>query len=568
MLKSLSIKNYAIIKSVEIDFAEGFNIITGETGSGKSIIIDALLLLLGERASADIIRKNENKAIIEAVFNIQNIANIDEILDQAGIDIFPDLIIRREISHKGSRNFINDSPVSLNILKQIGYLLIDFHGQHDNQTLLNPLQHIELLDLFADYGDLLNSYKNQYDELNKTIKNLNNLIVREKELKHNLKYIKIQYDEIIKVNPVENEDITILNELKIIENSELLFNLTNEIYSILYQEDNSVFNSIAVAQKTLENLKEIDHSFSEYFKEIDSAATIIKEIASFSKDYNNRIEYSFEQVEILRNRIFELNVLMKKFGSLNEIIILKEKFESEISASENYEDEIEELLNLIGKIKATLKIDALKLSEFRKSTANKMSDRITDILNNLGINYPQFEVKIFKNIIKSENIKTFQNDIDIIEFENNGIDLVEFYFSANQGEETKPLSQVASGGEISRLMLSMKSILATKVKFPTLVFDEIDTGISGRIAQKTGLAMKKLADNHQIIAITHLPQIAALGSLNIVIEKIEEDGNTYTEAKVLNNTEKLEEIAKMLSGSTISESSIDSARELINYTNE
>ncbi len=565
MLKSLSIKNFAIIKSVEIDFSAGFNIITGETGSGKSIVIDALLLLLGERASVDVIRQDESKAVVEAVFDISKISEVKPILEDAGVEYFSELIIRREISARGSRNFLNDTPVQLNSLKQIGSFLIDFHGQHDNQILLNPIQHIELLDLFGDFAELKEKYNTEYRNLTSNINSLNNLVRKEKELKQNLKYVKIQLDEINKINPIENEDELIQNELKIIENSELLHNSTNEIYHILYGSDSSVFNSIANAQKILSNLKDVDSSFSTYYNEIKSAATIIKEISSYSKDYNNKIDFSPEKVEELRARAFQLNTLKKKYGTIDDIMKLKNSLQNELNSIENYDFEIETLNKNISEIKQNLIVIATQLSEIRKEKSVEMSNHICNLLTNLGINYPNFEVRFSRIIADSDNLKAVKMDNKLVEFGVNGIDEIEFYFSANQGEIARPLSQVASGGEISRLMLSMKTILATKTNFPTLVFDEIDTGISGRIAQKTGLAMKALSQSHQLISITHLPQIAALGDLNLVIEKKENEGKTYAIAKILNQEEKLNEIAKMLSGELITESSIDSARELINH---
>ncbi len=565
MLKFLSIKNFAIIENVEIDFSAGFNVITGETGSGKSILIDALLLLLGERASLDIIRPPASKAVLEASFETNNNEKIKEILDENEIEFFDEILIRREISAKGSRNFINDSAVSLNVLKNIGNMLIDFHGQHDNQILLNPEKHIELLDLFGSYDDITKDYKQVYSELNTTISQLQNLIKKEKELKQNLKFLKFQFDEIMKVNPIENEDELIENELNIIENSELLHNSTAEIYENLYNSDNSAFNLLANIQKSLGNLNEIDNSFSGYVEELKSAITVVKEIASFAKTYNDKIDFSPERIDELRNRIFLINTLKKKYGSIQEILALKSKLTIELDSIENFDYEIEQLNVKINQLKKELKIIALNLSNVRKEKAIILSEQIKKLLMNLGINYPNFYADFKFNEVNENSLKVIEIDGRKTEFASNGIDTVEFYFSANQGESPKPLSLVASGGEISRLMLSMKTILADKTDFPTLIFDEIDTGISGRIAQKTGIAMKNLAMNHQIIAITHLPQIAALGNLNIVVNKIEQAGKTYTNAKILTVDEKLMEIAKMLSGESISDSAVESAKELINF---
>ena len=565
MLKSLSIKNFAIIENVEVNFSEGFNVITGETGSGKSILIDALLLLLGERASLDIIRQPANKAILEAIFEMENNLQIKEIFEENEIDFAEEIIIRREISAKGSRNFINDCSVSLNILKSIGNLLIDFHGQHDNQILLNSSQHIEILDLFGDYNKIIANYKQGYAELSATISQLQNLIKKEKDLKQNLKFLKLQFDEINKVNPFENEDEIIENELNIIENSELLHNLTDEIYENLYNSDSSVFNALANIYKPLNQLNEIDPSFANYLEELNSAITIVREIASFSKTYNDKIDFSPEKIEELRTRIFALNSLKKKYGTLDEIIKLKEKLSIELNSIENFDYEIEQLHKKINTQKNDLKIIAVELSELRKNKAKELSDEIKKHLMNLGINYPNFYANFSLKETGDNSLKQIEINNQKTEFGNDGIDNVEFYFSANQGESPKQLSLVASGGEISRLMLTLKTILADKTDFPTLIFDEIDTGISGRIAQKTGIAMKNLATNYQIIAITHLPQIAALANWNIVVNKIEQDGKTFANAKSLSQDEKLIEIAKMLSGELISDNAIESAKELINF---
>src|SRR3989339_751270 len=456
MLKSLLIKNFALIDSLEIEFSRGLNIITGETGAGKSVIVEALLMALGERASADLIREGEKKAVIEGVFNLPNKSSINILLEENQIDLNDELLIRRELSDKGnSRCFINDSPVNLALLKKIGDMLVDFHGQHDHQLLLNRETHIILLDLVADIENIKDEYLILFNSLNENIHHLRELRKNESLLKTKEESLRFELNEIEKINPKPDEE------------------------NLLEQE-------------------------------------------------------------------------------LNLII--------------NFDDEINELEKVIINLKKQAGEKASKLSEMRKNTSLKLDKSVVQTLKTVGIENSVFRTVISNTELENDSSTSLrETEVSVITngkayiAKPDGIDDVEFFISTNKGETPKPLANIASGGEISRVMLALKSIVADSDKLPILVFDEIDIGISGRIAQKVGTTMKELSSNHQIIAITHLPQIAALGDRNIRVEKSTKQGRTLINCKLISEKEKVEEIAKLLSGEKITDTSLKTASELINF---
>ena len=566
MIKNLYIKDFALIESVSLDFAAGLNVIIGETGSGKSMIIDALIIAFGGRASSDLVRNGATKSIIELHLEANN-SRINSVLTENEIEIYEDnLIIRREISVKsGTRNFINDTPVTLALIKQVGDLFIDFHGQHDHQSLLNSANHADIVDKSAGLDSLLSEYNIQYSDLKEKISIFKNLISKERKLRDKAEIQKFRLEEINKVNPLENEDEILESELKLHENSETLHSLSAELYSLLYNTDESAWNLMNKSSVILRQLSDIDSSFSDYIKELESAIISIKEIAMFSNSYNSSIEFNPERIEEIRLRLLQLRGLQKKFGSISEIIKLREEIQSELHLVENFDEEKSKLEKEIELLKNQVFSIALKIEERRLEYSQEFSNSIVKSLSALGINNSTFEVSVSRQ--KSDSLLIHdlkvKNNGEIFELMANGINQIEFFISTNLGESVKPLKQVASGGEVSRIMLSIKNILADKDNIACLVFDEIDTGVSGRIAQMVGQSMNNLAKYHQIIAISHLPQIAAASTQIVLVEKFENDNKTISQAKLLHDDEKIVEIAKMMSGSQISEASIKNAVELI-----
>lgn len=567
MIKSLLVKDFALITESYINFDKGLNVILGETGSGKSMLIDALSAVFGERVSAMIVRNGAVKSVIEVEISITNDEIID-ILKQNEIELFDDhMIIRREISAKsGSRNFVNDTPVNMNILKQIGEKFIDFHGQHEHQSLLNSTFHAEIFDKSAKINDLIEQYSQLYYNLKNNVEELNTLINSEKILREKYEYSRFKLEEILKVNPVENEDLNLENELNILENSEILYTLSNQLYHELYDDENSIFNKLSLSLKTISKLTQIDTSFDEYFKELESALIIMREVSSFTNDYYSNIEFNPEKIEQIRLRLLQIKSLQKKYGSVGDIIKLKEQLQSELILIDKFEENKNKLINEINELKRAIFEKALIIEQKRVEYSKEFSGNIVESLNNLGINNATFEVKVERNIADFNDTTDFSYNYNGTNYSilRNGINNIEFFISTNLGESPKPLQSVASGGEVSRIMLSIKNILADKDNISCLVFDEIDTGVSGRIAQMVGKSMSELSKYHQIISISHLPQIAAYADMCILVEKIENADSTTSSSKVLNEEEKIHEIAKLISGSKVSDESLRSAELLIN----
>jgi len=567
MLKSLLIKDYALIENIEIQFGKGLNIITGETGAGKSILIDAMGLLLGERASVDVIRKGAEKSIVEGIFEITGNKKVKNILKEYEIEDGDELIIRREISIKGTnRCFINDTPVTLNVIKEIGDLLVDLHGQHEHQSLLKTENHIEMLDEFADIDQHLAEYKENINILHQLQRELKELLERETLLKEKKDLYEFQIKEIDSVAPGIEEEEELENELKVLENYEKLLSMSNEIYEQLYESENSIQDQLSAVKNKLNELSKIDKSFIEKVNELQTAIVIINEISSYLRDYKNRIDVDPSHIEKIRERLRAFNLLKKKYGgTIKSVLEHREKIGREVELAENFTDRIKELENEISDLRKVCGDIAKSISEKRKIIAKDVKKEVEGVLKNLGISDPTFEVKFTNELSETENFILVDNNK--YKYNDRGYDYVEFYISTNAGEDVKPLIKVASGGEISRIMLALKSVLAKSDKLPILIFDEIDTGVSGRIAQKVGKALKSLASFHQIIAITHLPQIAGLSDLHFVVEKKKSGDRVVSSIRLLNEKEKVREVARLISGEKITEAALTGAKELISQKN-
>ncbi len=565
MLKSLEIKDYALIDHINVEFGKGLNIITGETGAGKSILIDAMSLLLGERASTEVVRKGAQKSFVEGIFDVELNKKVKSLLEENEIEFQSELIIRREISLKGSnRCFVNDSPVSLNIIKELGDLLVDLHGQHEHQSLLQTETHIEFLDEFANNHKLLEDYKIVYKELIIKQNELRELKSKEESLKEKKEIYGFQINEIDNINPLPDEDEMISNELNILENSEKLLELTDDVYNKLYDGEPSVIDLLGETKHKLNLLANIDKSFLESEGECDSALAVVNELANSLRNYKSRIDVDPKEIENKRERLGSLNLLKKKYGgSIAKIIEHREKIGNEFELADNFSAAINNLIKDINGLRKSAGEAAEKLSGSRKKYAAKVESEVKKVLAQLGIPDAIFKVNIEQNESdKNDNHSAIVKNKSYICTET-GIDEVEFYISTNAGEDVKPLTKVASGGEVSRIMLSLKTILAKSDKLPLLIFDEIDTGVSGRIAQKVGAALKDLASFHQIISITHLPQIAGMADNHFAVEKKQVDNRAVSSIKKLSNDERVNEVAKLISGEELSKASIESAKQLI-----
>jgi DNA repair protein RecN (Recombination protein N) len=564
MLKSLEIKDYALIDHITVEFEKGLNIITGETGAGKSILIDAMSLLLGERASSEVVRKGAQKSYVEGTFNVEKNKKLKILLENNEIELQPELIIRREISLKGSnRCFVNDSPVPLNTIKEIGDLLVDLHGQHEHQSLLRAETHITFLDEFAGNQNLLDKYKSIYKDLNKKQNELNELKSKEQSLKEKREVYSFQIKEIDNINPQKDEDETIINELNILENSEKLMQLSDEVYEMLYDSENSVIDTLGNIKHKLNQLSMIDKLFFESEGECESALAVLKELANSIRTYKTKIDVNPGEIENKRERLGAINLLKKKYGgSISKIIEFRERIGKELELADNFSFAINNIEKDILLLRKSAGESADLLSNERKKQALKIEIEVKKVLAQLGIPDTIFKVKMIQTESDSENYLIIKNKkYNLNEL---GIDTVEFYISTNTGEDIKPLIKVASGGEVSRIMLALKTILAKSDKLPLLIFDEIDTGVSGRIAQKVGTALKNLAAFHQIICITHLPQIAGMAEHHYKVEKKQVDNRVVSNIVKLTKDERITEIAKLISGDQVSKASFETAKQLLN----
>ena len=567
MIKSLQVKDYALIEHVNVEFGPGLNIITGETGAGKSILIDAMSLLLGERASTEVIRKDAAKSVVEGIFDVELNTKVKKILEQNDIEFSPELIVRREISLKGSnRCFINDSPVSLSLIKDVGNLLVDLHGQHEHQSLLRTETHIEFLDEYGNFEGLLEEYSGLYRQLSKLTLELNSLKEQETILKEKKEIYAYQIKEIDNITPENGEEEKLSEELNILENYEKLLELTSSVYESIYDSENSVNDQLGKIQNEIKELCSIDKSFSDVSSEIDYALTLTNDISKFIRDYKSRVDIDPQHLGEIRDRLGALNLLKKKYGgSIKAVLCHREKIGREFDFAENYSENILNLEAQIYELRKKTGAAAETISKKRKEIAKKIQKDVKETLGFLGIPDSEFIVQIneapanetFGNYI-IVNGKSFKADYS-------GYDEVEFFISTNRGEDLKQLVKVASGGEVSRIMLALKTILAKNDKLPLLIFDEIDTGVSGRIAQKVGQALKSLARYHQIISITHLPQIAALADHHYSVEKKLNEERVVSSISKLKDDERVKEIAKLMSGEKITEASLNGAKELMGF---
>lgn len=566
MLKTLLIKDYALIENIEVNFGRGLNIITGETGAGKSILIDAMGLLLGERASTEVVRKGSEKSIVEGIFDSTGNKKVKKLCDENEIDFNDDLIVRREISLRGTnRCFINDTPVTLNLIKEIGDLLVDLHGQHEHQSLLREETHIEMLDSFANLENELDEYRKLFHLLHLLQKELKELREKENLLKEKRELYQFQIKEIDEVNPVEGEDEKLEQELNVLENSEKILLLANEIYGLLYDDENSIQDQLGFIKNKIAELAKIDKSFVEVMNSFESSIALIKDVSTFTRSYKESVDLEPERLEEIRERIGSINLLKKKYGgSIKSILDHREKIGNEFDLAENFTSRISALIKQIDEARENCGVKAKDLSQKRKSASKKIEKEIKEVLKNLGITDGQFRVKIQNEVSEHGSDSFISVDGKNYKANLSGFDEVEFFISTNLGEDPKPLVKVASGGEISRIMLALKSILAKTDRLPILIFDEIDTGVSGRIAQKVGQALKDLAKVSQIIAITHLPQIAALADIHFAVEKKKMGDRIVSSISKLEGERQIEEVAKLMSGEIITDASMSSARELMN----
>jgi len=546
MIEYLLIRNLAIIKELEVRFHSGLNVFTGETGAGKSIIVDAIEILFGiggKRTFTNIIREGENKCDITARFIVPKSKEIMEILNSCGIEYDEEegLILRREISIEGrGRCFINAIQVPLSVLQQLGNNLVEIHGQHEHQKLLYPQEQLDIVDRYGDVMQLLEEYKEVYREYLHLNAQLNNLLLLEKERLSKIDLYKFQIDEIEGANLKMNEDVEIENEYLRLCNVEKLSTLVNEVYAYLYNNDNSIYQLIKKVKKLMEAISAIDASQTKTAEKIDNVIYEIDDLINNVREYNKSLEFSPERLESVAERREVIKKLKKKYGStIQEILGYREKIKSELDFLLNSEENIERIEKEKNTIYQKLKKLAEKLTEARKSVAKKLKVEVESELRELGFAKVSFYPEVSERYDAEGNVILTDK----------GKDYIEFKVEMNPGEGVKPLKEIASGGELSRVMLALKSILAKVDSIPILIFDEIDAGIGGSMGRVVGEKLYKLSKRHQVICVTHLPQIAGYGDNHVYVKKETIDGRTYAQVEILYAKEaRVKELVRMLGG--------------------
>ena len=561
MLNLLKIKNIALIDELQLEFAKGLNLLTGETGSGKSIIVDSLGALTGERVSSDLIKEGEQNAQIEGLFNVFSNENLQEIFDESGIELENtkefDLIVRRELATNGrNRIFVNNQLVTQAFLKKIGAFLVDIHGQGEQATLFNPATHLEMLDEYANLQNLRKSVAGKYRELANIQREIENLRADEAQKLQLLDILQFQVDEIKKVNPKIGEDDALEEEKRRLNNVEKLSTLSDEAYLLLYENEEAAISTLGKATQRITELAEYESSFREYTESLQTAQAVLEDLAFSVRDFRGSLEFSPERLEEIENRLAEIARLKRKYGgSVESVLEHFAESEERLKNIETAELREKELNKNLQKAREEYVIIASELHEKRIKAARKFEKEIEANLKQVSLEKARFEVQIDAPKVEDEDaVKSFTSK---------GFDKIEFYFSANPGESVKPIAKVASGGEASRLMLILKTTAKLSEYEKAMVFDEIDTGIGGRVAEAVGLKLKKLAKTQQVLCVTHQPQVASLADQHFLVEKETVKNRTKIGVKELSEAEKVEEIARMLTGKEITATARQHAKEML-----
>jgi DNA repair protein RecN (Recombination protein N) len=548
VLTLLRIKNLALVEELEWQIGPGFVAVTGETGAGKSIIIGALQLLLGERADKSLIRTGADVCTVEAVFSGNGLQKLNPQLVEAGIEACEsDLILKRTLSTTGTnRQFINGSPTTLSILKNLGDELVDLHGPHDHQSLLSPDRQLSLLDSFARVEERLAEYRNHYRQLQALIAEHSALNTAETARERELDLLRHQINEIKSANLVADEEGEIEKRYKLASNSKRLIELASATANKLSEADDSVLSQLAETQRLLRELEKIDNSIAQFSAAHAASVVELSEIARTLSSYTEKLDLDPEQLAALEQRVSLFETLKRKYGgSIVEVVAFGERAAERMQNIEGRDAELERLVKEIENVRAQMNRAGEALRKLRTKAAPKLSENIRRNLRDLGFRQSEFEARLTA----------------LDQPRPRGFDAVELIFSPNPGEPLKPLRAIASSGEISRLMLAIKSALAAHDEIPLLVFDEIDTNVGGEIAHAVGGKMQTLGRDHQVICITHLPQVAATASSHFVVTKDVAHGRTFSNLREVSGKSRQEEIARMLGGK--SESALKLAASLL-----
>lgn len=557
MLSLLKIKNIALIDELEIEFASGLNLLTGETGSGKSIIVDSLGALTGERVSSDLIKEGTNQAQIEGLFTVRADADLHEMFYESGIELDDsnetDLIVRRELALSGkNRIFVNNQLVTQAFLRKIGAFLVDIHGQGEQATLFNASTHLEMLDEFAGTTNLGETVAAKYKKMASVKREIESLREDEAQKLQLLDILQFQVDEIGKANLQTGEDEALEEEKKRLNNVEKLSSLSEESYLLLYENEEATVTTLEKVVRRITELSEYESKFSEYHESLANAQAVLEDLAFAVRDFRGSLEFSPERLAEIEDRLAEISRLKRKYGGTIETVLTH--FAESSERLRNIETADLREAELRKELKAARE-DYLKtasqLHEKREKSAKKLEKEIETNLKAVSLEKARFEVRLSGD------------QTDDKAFTAKGFDKVEFYFSANPGESVKPIGKVASGGELSRLMLILNTTTKLSEASKTMVFDEIDTGIGGRVAEAVGLKLKELARTQQVLCVTHQPQVASLADHHFLVQKETVKNRTQIRLKELGEPEQVEEIARMLAGEKITDTARQHAREML-----
>ncbi|PLT29142.1 DNA repair protein RecN [Peribacillus deserti] len=564
MLAELSIKNFAIIESLTVSFEKGLTVLTGETGAGKSIIIDAINLLIGGRGSSEFVRHGEDKAELEGLFQIESNHAIVAKAAEFGIDVSDGMaVLRRDISSSGkSVCRVNGKLVTIAVLREIGGTLVDIHSQHEHQELMDADLHLPLLDHFGgkDISSALHEYQQLYKRYETAAKQLKSLSQDEQKMAHRLDLIQFQYDEISKAELKLNEDEELSEEKQRISNFERIHEALQSSYHSLGGEQKGL-DWIGVAMNQLEEAASLDPALSEVSEQVANSFYILEDAISSIRNQLDSLEFDPERLDFIEGRLNEINGLKRKYGkTVEDILEYSAAIEEEIETLLNRETHIAKIETELSSIRKDLVVEAKNLSLLRQKYAKKLTDQIHKELKDLYMEKTVFEVHFHQTAVEHGDMTE--------KIHRSGFDIVEFFISTNPGEPLKPLNKIASGGELSRIILALKNIFSEHQGITSIIFDEVDTGVSGRVAQSMAEKIYKVSVGSQVLCISHLPQVAAMADTHLFISKQTVNGRTKTKVHPLDENEKIKEIGRMISGVEITELTKEHARELIQLANQ
>jgi len=564
MLSLLKIKNIALIDELELEFGHGLNLLTGETGSGKSIIVDSLGALTGERVSSDLIKEGQDAARIEGLFSVDADQALKTVLDEGGFDLDEadeiELIVRRDLSQSGkNRIFVNGQLVTQNFLKKLGAYLVDIHGQGEQAALFDVPIHLEMLDDYSKTRDLRKLVADAHHRWAVTKTELGMLEKNEAEKLQLLDILKFQVDEIKKAGLRPGEDEELEEEKRRLNNVEKLSALSEDAYSLLYENEESTVATLEKAARKVEELGEYESRFRDYQESVTTAQAVLEDLAIAVRDFRGHLEFSPERLEEIESRLAEISRLKRKYGdTIHAVLTHLSDCEQRLENLETAEFREEELQKKLTQLRAEYIKGANDLHQRRVAAAAKFEKEVETNLKAVALEKARFKVNI------DAPSEADLNDPNFVQgFTAKGFDRVEFYFSANPGESPKPLAKIASGGEASRLMLILKTTAKPKGGEKSAVFDEIDVGIGGRVAEAVGIKLKELSRTQQVLCVTHQPQIASLADNHFVVSKTVQKNKTTITVAELDAAERVEEIARMLAGEKITDAARENARAML-----